>query len=137
MISLQERSRFCCDKHHHFTLKTVILLPASITWTIERVNPNPNYQSGFVIKLSCTQNFSFYLSTLSIDIRELKHQAFLLSRRSTGIKLLADVPYLNTSCGRGNRHGGLQATFCLHVGLSEIQNLFYQRNGFKHRTKGK
>ena len=59
------------------------------------------------------------------NIRELKHQAFLLSRRPTGTKLSADVAYLNTSCGRGDRHGGLQAAFCLRVGLSELQILFY------------
>ena len=39
-----------------------------------------------------------------------KHQAFLLSRRPTGIKLSTDVAYLNTLCGRGDHHGGLQAT---------------------------
>ena len=62
--------------------------------------------------------------------RELKYQTFLLSRRPTGTKLW----YLNTSCGRVNHHGGLQAAFCLRVGLPELQSFFYQRNGFKHRT---
>ena len=33
------------------------------------------------------------------DSRELKHQAFLLSRKPTGTKLSADVAFLNTSCG--------------------------------------
>ena len=27
-------------------------------------------------------------------------------------------------CGRGDRHGGLQAAFCLRVGLSELQVKF-------------
>ena len=32
-------------------------------------------------------------------------------------------------------HGGPQAAFCLHVGLSELRSFFfYQRNGFKDRT---
>ena len=57
--------------------------------------------------------------------RELKHQAFLLSRRPTATKLSADVAYLNTSCGRGGRYGGLQAAFYLLVGLSELQSFFF------------
>ena len=56
--------------------------------------------------------------------RELKHQAFLLSRKPTGTKLSADIAYLNTSCGRGDRHGGLQAAFCLRIGPSELQSFF-------------
>ena len=66
--------------------------------------------------------------------RELKHPAFLLLRRPTGTKLSADIAYLNTSCGRGDLHGGLQAAFCLHVGLSELRSFFYQRNGFKNKS---
>ena len=57
--------------------------------------------------------------------RELKHQAFLLSRRQTRIKLSEDVAYLNTSCGRGDLHGDLEAAFCLRVGLSEMQSFFF------------
>ena len=57
-------------------------------------------------------------------IRELKHRAFLLSRRPNGTKLSADIAYLNTSCGRGDRHGGLQGAFCLRVGLSQLQCFF-------------
>ena len=54
---------------------------------------------------------------------ELKHQVFLLSRRPTGTKLSADVAFLNTSCGgRGDRFGGLQATFCQRVGILELQS---------------
>ena len=56
------------------------------------------------------------LTTMIIDNRELKHQAFLLSRRPIGTKLSADVAYLNTLCFRGDRHGGLQASFCLRIG---------------------
>ena len=43
--------------------------------------------------------------------KQLKHQAFLLSRRPTGTKLSEDVAYLNMSYGRDDRHGGLQAVF--------------------------
>ena len=56
---------------------------------------------GFEILFLITSVFDF----ANIDIRELKHQAFLLSRRPTGTKLPADVAYLNTSCGRGDHHG--------------------------------
>ena len=56
--------------------------------------------------------------------RELKHEKFLLSRRPTGTKLLADVAYLNTSCGCGDHHGGLQAALCLRVGLSDFGEVF-------------
>ena len=59
-----------------------------------------------------------------IVIRELKRQAFLLSRRPNGTKLSADVAYLNTSYGRGDLHGGLQAAFCLRVGLLELRSSF-------------
>ena len=78
------------------------------------------------------------VSTLDENTRELKRHALLLSRRPTGTKLSADVALMNTSCGRGNRHGGLQAAFCLRVGLTELQSFFFnQRNGFKHRTNRK
>ena len=68
---------------------------------------------------SCYMNCSFKWSLSSVQglCRELKHQAFLLSRRPTETKLPADVVYLNTSCGRGDLHGGLQAAFCIRVGL--------------------
>ena len=58
-------------------------------------------------------------------MRELKDQAFLLSRRPKGTKLSADFAYLNTSCGRGDRHGGLQVAFCFRVGQSELQSFFF------------
>ena len=65
-----------------------------------------------------------WLATSVPYIRELKQQAFLLSRRPTGTKLSADAAYLNTSCGRGDRQGGLQAAFYLRVGLSELRSCF-------------
>ena len=77
---------------------------------------------------------SVRLPQITINNRVLKHPAFLLSRRPTRTKLSADVAYLNISCGRGDLYRGLQAAFCLRVGLSELRSFFYQRNGFKHRT---
>ena len=40
------------------------------------------------------------------------------------MKLSADVAHLNKSCGRGDRHGDLQAAFCPRVGLSELRSRF-------------
>ena len=66
------------------------------------------------------------MDSVKIDIRELKHRRSCYHGGQPKL-LSADVAYLNTSCGRGDRHGGLQAAFCLRVGLSELQFFFLSK----------
>ena len=48
-----------------------------------------------------------------------------MSRKPTGTKLSTDVAYRNTSYGRGDHHGGLQAALCLRASLSKQRSFFF------------
>ena len=87
-----------------------------------------------LIDLPCFRIWRNQKTPWDITIRELQHQAFLLSRRPTGTKLSADVAYLNTSCSRGDRHKGASYKL-LFVTVLVYQNFFLSKEWLQAPNK--
>ena len=105
---------------HDWNMKWMadVLVTWKLTWQWTNMNRSlEKSQQVYATTDSCFVHFGTRQYGVVCRYRELKHQAFLLSRRPTGTKLSADVAYLNTSCGCVDRRGGVQAAFCLNVGL--------------------